>query len=627
MSEPFHGIFPYLVSPVDRSGRVREEVLRGLVERLIAGGVHGLSPLGSTGEFPYLTPAQRTEIVRITVDAARGRVPIVPGVAAYATHDAIDQVQRLLDLGIDGVVLILQTYFPLSPPRVLEYFSGVAEAVRCPIVLYSNPKLLGAELTPDHVVALSEIPNVRYFKEASGETGKILTVLNRTAGRMKVFSASAHIPLLVFRLGGVGWMAGPACLLPRECVALYELAQRGRWDEAERLQRRLWALNEVFQRYSLAACVKTGLALQGCDVGDPIPPVAPLGREATDDVRRALEAASTPTDEARSAESAGTRGDGGGGPRGRRRGSVGDGGRMGAPAVHQPGRAILVKACLNGGRRRAEHAAVPVTAEELAADARAVVAAGAAALHVHPRTADGHETLDAAACGAALAAIRDACPGVPVGLSTGAWMAPDPRARLGLIDAWTVLPDFVSVNLSESGVADLCAALIAPPDRHRSRTVDGPGRRGVRRPRPGAPVSAAARRGPAVRPGGGRRRRGGDRRGPRRRGDHDAARTSRGRAGDVGGARCGARPRPRHPGGTRRHARPGRRTTRARQRRADRGGGRRWCAGAVSAPWRPRRCVRPAVVRIPRPPRERFAVRRAGAWRCVRAAEWNRTVG
>ena len=419
MSEPFHGIFPYLVSPVDRSGRVREEVLRGLVERLIAGGVHGLSPLGSTGEFPYLTPAQRTEIVRITVDAARGRVPIVPGVAAYATHDAIDQVQRLLDLGIDGVVLILQTYFPLSPPRVLEYFSGVAEAVRCPIVLYSNPKLLGVELTPDHVVALSEIPNVRYFKEASGETGKILTVLNRTAGRMKVFSASAHIPLLVFRLGGVGWMAGPACLLPRECVALYELTQQGRWDEAERLQRRLWALNEVFQRYSLAACVKTGLALQGCDVGDPIPPVAPSAarrpttcgaRSRWRRLRRMRRAPRSPRGPAATA---------GGVPRGRRQGNVGDGGRMGAPAVHQPGRAILVKACVNGSRRRAEHTAVPVTGEELAADARAVVAAGAAALHVHPRSRDGHETLDAAACGAALAAIRDACPGVPVGLSTG----------------------------------------------------------------------------------------------------------------------------------------------------------------------------------------------------------------
>ena len=302
MPEAFHGIFPYLVSPVEPSGRVRERVLRRLVERLIDAGVHGLSPLGSTGEVPYLTAAQREEIVRITVGAAQRRVPVVPGVAAHGTHDAIEQVRRLLDLGIDGVVLILQTYFPLPAAAVTGFFSTVADAVRCPIVLYSNPRLLGAELSPDQVVALGDIPNVQYFKEASGETGKVLTVLNRAGGRIKVFSASAHIPLVVFRLGGVGWMAGPACLLPERCVALYDLARRGRWEEAEQLQRRLWALNEVFQRYALAACVKTGLALQGFEVGDPIAPVPPLGAEAARDIRNALEVASRAPEEVRGAD-------------------------------------------------------------------------------------------------------------------------------------------------------------------------------------------------------------------------------------------------------------------------------------------------------------------------------------
>jgi 4-hydroxy-tetrahydrodipicolinate synthase len=262
--------------------------------------VHGLSPLGSTGEVPYLTAAQRTDIVRVTVGAARGRVPVVPGVAAYATHDAIEQVRRFVDLGVDGVVLILQQYFPLSGEAVTEFFSTVADAVRCPIVLYSNPRLLGAELTPDQVVALSDIPNVRYFKEASGETGKILTVLNRAGGRIKVFSASAHIPLVVFRLGGVGWMAGPACLVPERCVALYDLARESRWAEAEQLQRRLWALNEVFQRHALAACVKTGLALQGFDVGEPLAPVPPLGPQAVREIRSALEIASQPVEAPRS---------------------------------------------------------------------------------------------------------------------------------------------------------------------------------------------------------------------------------------------------------------------------------------------------------------------------------------
>jgi 4-hydroxy-tetrahydrodipicolinate synthase len=284
----WHGIFPYLVSPVDRDGRVRTDVLARLVEHLVGRGVHGLSPLGSTGEFPYLTAPQRVEVVRATVEAARGRVPVVPGVAAYSTHDAIEQIRRVLDVGADGVILILQTYFPLGHAAVTSFFETVAAAVPCPICVYTNPRLLGFDLTPDQIVALSHVPNIRYVKDASGETGRLLTILNRTGGRIAVFSASAHVPLLVFRLGGVGWMAGPACLLPDACVRLYDLVQSGQWEDADRLQRRLWPVNEVFQRHGLAACVKAGLRLQGFDAGDPLPPQRPLGEAAVDEIREAL---------------------------------------------------------------------------------------------------------------------------------------------------------------------------------------------------------------------------------------------------------------------------------------------------------------------------------------------------
>jgi 4-hydroxy-tetrahydrodipicolinate synthase len=287
----WHGIFPYLISPLDPDGRVRTGVLTALVEHLVGRGVHGLSPLGSTGEFPYLTAPQRIEVVRAVVEAARGRVPVVPGVAAYGTHDAIDQIRRVLDAGADGIVLILQTYFPLGPEGVTAFFETVAGAVPCPICVYTNPRLVGFDLSPDQIVALSAIPNVRYVKDASGETGRLLTILNRTAGRIAVFSASAHVPLLVFRLGGVGWMAGPACLLPAECVRLYDLARRGQWEEADRLQRRLWPVNEVFQRHGLAACVKAGLRLLGFEAGDPIPPQRPLGAAAVEEIRAALDAA------------------------------------------------------------------------------------------------------------------------------------------------------------------------------------------------------------------------------------------------------------------------------------------------------------------------------------------------
>src|SRR6516165_12001164 len=99
-----HGVFPYLVSPVDAGGKVRTGVLGRLCEDLIASGVHGLTPLGSTGEFAYLNNAQRSEIVRATIEAARGRVPVVAGVASTSTLDAVAQARAYQKLGADGIL-------------------------------------------------------------------------------------------------------------------------------------------------------------------------------------------------------------------------------------------------------------------------------------------------------------------------------------------------------------------------------------------------------------------------------------------------------------------------------------------------------------------------------------------
>jgi uncharacterized protein (DUF849 family) len=121
---------------------------------------------------------------------------------------------------------------------------------------------------------------------------------------------------------------------------------------------------------------------------------------------------------------------------------------------------MRVKGCLNGGRARAEHAAVPLAPEELAADAVAARAAGAFAVHVHPRDSGGAQTMAARACDAAVAAIRAAAPGLPVGLSTAEAIDPDPFARAAAVTAWRCRPDFVSVNLSELGWAGIVRAAL-----------------------------------------------------------------------------------------------------------------------------------------------------------------------
>jgi len=274
----FHGVFPYLVSPIDNDGRILADVLGKLCTDLIKAGVHGLTPLGSTGEFAYLTRTQREAVVQATIEGADKRVPVIAGVASTATADAVEQARRWQQLGADGILAVLETYFPLRDAQIESYFRTIADAVDIPVVIYTNPNFQRSDLTIDVIARLSEHPRIRYIKDASSNTGRLLSIMNR-APKMKVFSASAHIPAAVMLIGGVGWMAGPACVAPRESVRLYNLCRAGRWDDALRLQRHLWRINEAFARFNLAACIKAGLQIQGYAVGDPVPPQTPLSAD------------------------------------------------------------------------------------------------------------------------------------------------------------------------------------------------------------------------------------------------------------------------------------------------------------------------------------------------------------
>jgi 4-hydroxy-tetrahydrodipicolinate synthase len=283
-----HGVLPYLVSPVAADGQVQRDVLGRLVDHLINAGVHGLVPLGSTGEFAYLTTEQRLAVVEATVAAARRRVPVLAGVAATTTAEAVRLARAVMAAGADGVLAILEAYFPIPDAGVEAYFRAVAAAVDGPVVLYTNPQFQRSDLSLPVIARLAAVDNIVAIKDASTNTGRLLSILNAAEGRLDVFAASAHIPAAVMLIGGAGWMAGPACIVPRQSVALYELCRRGVWDEAMALQRQLWAVNGVFAKYALAACIKGGLQLQGFDVGDPLPPQPALDEAGRAEVAAVL---------------------------------------------------------------------------------------------------------------------------------------------------------------------------------------------------------------------------------------------------------------------------------------------------------------------------------------------------
>src|SRR4249920_553721 len=190
MSE-FHGVFPYLVSPVDEHGKVLTDVLGKLASDLIKAGVHGLTPLGSTGEFTYLNRVQREAVVKATIEASVKKVPVIAGVASTSTADAVAQAKAYQKLGADGILAIMEAYFPVADAQIESYFRAIADAVDIPVVIYTNPQFQRSDLTLEVIARLASHPRIGYIKDASTNTGRLLSIMNRCPD-LKIFSASAH---------------------------------------------------------------------------------------------------------------------------------------------------------------------------------------------------------------------------------------------------------------------------------------------------------------------------------------------------------------------------------------------------------------------------------------------------
>ncbi|QRG07038.1 dihydrodipicolinate synthase family protein [Xanthobacter dioxanivorans] len=284
----FQGVFPYIVSPLDGDGTVRRAVLGRLSDDLIGKGVHGLAALGSTGEFAYLNRLQKIDVVRTVVEAAAKRVPVIAGVSSTSTDEAVDMARTYEKLGVDGIIAVIDSYFPLTEPQIEGYFRAIADAVEVPIVIYTNPSFQRTDLSLDLIERLAGHDRIRYIKDASSNTGRLLSILERCRGKIDVFAASSHIPAAVLLIGGRGWMAGPACLIPEQCVRLYDLCMAKDWERALALQAKLWRVNEVFNRFNLAACIKAGLIIQRYDVGEPVLPQSPMGSAERDELESLL---------------------------------------------------------------------------------------------------------------------------------------------------------------------------------------------------------------------------------------------------------------------------------------------------------------------------------------------------
>lgn len=278
MSETFEGVYPALVTPMTADGEVDFPALRGFVDYLIEEGpVHGLIPLGSTGEYYALSAEEREAVLKTTLETAAGRVPVLAGANAGATREVVRYCRQAEQLGAAGVLLAAPYYSLPTADELFEHFRRVSESIGVPIMLYNYPGRTGVDMTPELIGRLAELDRVQYVKESTGDVTRVSEIIRRCGEKITVFCGCDTLALESFLLGAAGWVGGVVNLLPEAHVELFDLAV-GRRDftAARRLYFKLLpvlALIEGGGKYT--QFVKAGCRLAGHPVGPPRRPLLP----------------------------------------------------------------------------------------------------------------------------------------------------------------------------------------------------------------------------------------------------------------------------------------------------------------------------------------------------------------
>ena len=220
----FHGVFSALVTPMQGDGEIDYPKLGQFTDYLIRNGVHGLVPLGSTGEYYALSADERERVIRTTLDAAADRVPVVAGTNAGSTRVVMTFFRQAEELGCAGVMLASPYYSVPRPDELYAHFRAVNNAIGIPIMLYNYPGRTGVDMSPELIARLAELKNIRYVKESTGEMPRITTLLRLCGDRLGVFCGCDTIALESLMVGAAGWVGGVVNVLPQSHVRLYTLA-------------------------------------------------------------------------------------------------------------------------------------------------------------------------------------------------------------------------------------------------------------------------------------------------------------------------------------------------------------------------------------------------------------------
>jgi 4-hydroxy-tetrahydrodipicolinate synthase len=292
-TDQFHGILAAVVSPLTPdASTIDADGVKRVTEHVIGGGIHGLVPGGSTGEFTTLTTNERKRVNELYIEAAAGRVPVIAGTGALSTAETVELSQHAGQVGAAAVMVVPPFYDAPSFDELLAHYGAVSDAIDLPIMYYNIPSASGVELTADQLAELARKTRITCYKDTGGDAVKFGAVLQNHGADIAALNGWDTLTFDGLALGAKAGVWGAATVMPQLCAELFEaLSVRADLAAARELWTKIYPVCQFLESHNYACGIKTGLELVGQSAGPTRLPVLPLAAQYRDELRDLLVAA------------------------------------------------------------------------------------------------------------------------------------------------------------------------------------------------------------------------------------------------------------------------------------------------------------------------------------------------
>ncbi|MDP9572162.1 UNVERIFIED_ORG: 4-hydroxy-tetrahydrodipicolinate synthase [Agrobacterium larrymoorei] len=275
MPKPFRGVFTVMITPIDADGKVNLPALAAFTDWQIREGVHGLIPLGSTGEFLSLSDQDWDDVARTVIQSAAGRVPVLIGTGAEDTREAVRLSCKAEALGADGVMIIPPFYSTPTDDELVTHYRTIARSISVPIMVYNNPATSNVDMKPELLARIAEIEGCDYVKESTLEVTRIRDIVRLAGDKMTPFGGILGFESFV--MGAQGWVAVASNVAPAAMSRIFTLAaDEKKYDEARALYLEWLPIIQAVGGQAYVAGSKALLNHMGFAAGSPLPPRLPL---------------------------------------------------------------------------------------------------------------------------------------------------------------------------------------------------------------------------------------------------------------------------------------------------------------------------------------------------------------